>query len=134
MTLRTTYRKSVLDLVPSRAVGVSLPFNGNAVFNSTFTTREQLKSNIINLVLTEPGERINEPEFGVGIKRYIFESEIAKDDLLANIKYQASIFTPELEIQELIINPVSDKNQIQLNLIYKIRNEGTIENVQININ
>ena len=87
-----------------------LPFNGTAVFNSTYTTKDQLKSNIINLVLTEPGERINEPSFGVGIKRYIFEETIDQGALLDNITYQTQIFIPELEIIDLLIKPVPDEN------------------------
>ena len=40
------------------AVGVTLPFDGPAVFNSSYTTKVQVKSNLINLLLTNPGERL----------------------------------------------------------------------------
>ena len=36
-----------LDLTPSKGVGVSLPFSGNAVFNTTFETKDAIKSNLI---------------------------------------------------------------------------------------
>jgi hypothetical protein len=134
ITNRLIYRRNVLDINPNKAIGVSLPFNGTAVFNSTYTTKDQLKSNIINLVLTEPGERINEPSFGVGIKRYIFEETIDQGALLDNITYQTQIFIPELEIIDLLIKPVPDENTVQINLIYSIKNQNITENLQININ
>ena len=36
------------DLQPRTAIGVSLPFSGKAVFNSTFTSAEAIKNNLIN--------------------------------------------------------------------------------------
>ena len=53
-----------IDLNPRKAVGVSIPFNGNAVFNSTYTTNNQIQSNLINFILTNKGERIQDPNFG----------------------------------------------------------------------
>ena len=37
-----------IDTKPSVAVGISIPFNGDAVFNSTYTTKDAVKSNILN--------------------------------------------------------------------------------------
>jgi len=84
--------KHPLDINKRVAVGVSIPFNGtststnntlisvsskpdvenisptystgNSIFNSTYTTTEQIKSNIINYVLTNKGERVLNPNFG----------------------------------------------------------------------
>ena len=46
-----------LDRQPRKAVGISLPFSGQAVFNSTYTTKDAIKNNIINFFLTGKGER-----------------------------------------------------------------------------
>jgi hypothetical protein len=40
-----------LDLNDNVAVGVVFPFNGHAVFNSSFTTQEQVKSHLINIYI-----------------------------------------------------------------------------------
>ena len=41
------------------AIGISLPLQlGNTAFNQTFTTIEQAKANIQNLLLTTHGERV----------------------------------------------------------------------------
>ena len=60
----------------NKALGVIFPFNASAVFRSSYTTQEQVRSNLINVLLTEPGERVYEPNFGVGLKRRLFENTI----------------------------------------------------------
>ena len=37
-----------IDRKPSIAVGVSIPFNAPAVFNSTYTTQDAVRNNLIN--------------------------------------------------------------------------------------
>ena len=49
------------DLDKNKAVGISLPFNAGGVFRSTYATKDQIKSNLINLLLTYKGERIENP-------------------------------------------------------------------------
>jgi hypothetical protein len=53
------------------AIGVSLPFGvcgTDQLFNQTYSTKDQTKSNLINLLLTNKGERILNPEFGSDLK------------------------------------------------------------------
>ena len=42
---------SPIDFNPSAAVGIDLPFNGNAVFKSNFQTQNAIKNNLINYFL-----------------------------------------------------------------------------------
>ena len=58
------------------AIGIRFPFNAEGVFYSTYTTKEQAKNNLINILLTEPGERIFLPNFGVGLRQLLFENAI----------------------------------------------------------
>ena len=59
---------SPLDINKNVRVGVAFPLNDVNIFKGTKTVKEQVKSNLINVLLTEPGERINIPNFGVGLK------------------------------------------------------------------
>ena len=52
---------SPIDFNPSAAVGVDLPFNGNAVFKSNYQTKDAIKNNLINFFLTNPGDRFLNP-------------------------------------------------------------------------
>ena len=56
------------------AIGISLPIQiGNTAFNQTFTTNEQIKSNVKNLLLTKKGERVMQPNFGSGLQELLFD-------------------------------------------------------------
>ena len=96
MKQHKTFKRNILDINTPVGVGVSLPLNGPAVFNSTYSTKDQIKTNLLNLILTEKGERINEPYFGLGLKKLIFEQSIEKEPLLESINNQLELFLPEI--------------------------------------
>ena len=101
------------------AIGVTLPFDGTAVFNSSYQTKEQVKSNLINLLLTDRGERVNELEFGVGIKRLIFEQDVDQSELKLRIEGGIDQYIPEIELMDLQIN--KDPNSHILNIVISYR-------------
>lgn len=122
MPIPQTIRVNPLDLQKNIAIGVSLPFNGPGVFKSTFTTKDQIKSNLVNLLLTSTGERIMNPNFGTYLKRFLFEGitdsnlESLKDNLLNSI----SIYIPDITVTSIIITPNTDYNSIDLNIDYVV--------------
>jgi phage baseplate assembly protein W len=58
---------------PSIGLGISLPFNVPGLFNTTYTTTDQVKSNLKNLLLTRIGERFMQPTFGTRLLDVVFE-------------------------------------------------------------
>jgi phage baseplate assembly protein W len=58
---------------PSIGLGISLPFNVPGLFNTTYTTADQVKSNLKNLLLTRIGERFMQPTFGTRLLDVVFE-------------------------------------------------------------
>ena len=46
---------SPLDLKPSTGVGIDLPFNGPTGINTTYTTKDAVKANLLNFILTVLG-------------------------------------------------------------------------------
>ena len=97
-TIDNYVRINPLDLNKNVAIGVVFPFNADGVFNQSFTQKEQVKSNLINVLLTEPGERVNLPDFGVGLKRLLFENQIDTGNLEARIDNQVKIYIPEITL------------------------------------
>jgi phage baseplate assembly protein W len=114
-----------IDLNQRKAVGVSIPFNGNAVFNSTYTTDKQINSNLINFILTAKGERIQDPSFGTNLSSYIFESITAntlqslEESVLADVR---RYFNNGINIQQFKINAKPDENTITATLTYNYLN------------
>ena len=71
-----------------RYVGIGFPLGFNVdgrMFNQTKTVLEQSKSNLRNLLLTTPGERVGQPEFGCNLIDILFDLRSCnvcfKDDL-----------------------------------------------------
>jgi len=64
---------------------------------------ELIVQNLKMLVLTNPGERIMEPDFGVGLKRFLFEQNIEETHGAINvrIKRQTEKYIPSIEITKI---------------------------------
>ena len=124
-----------LDLTPSIGVGVALPFNGPGVFNTNYTTEAQTKSNLINLVLTEPGERVYKPFFGVGLNSLLFEQNISKEDLQEKI--QEAVSQDErlsrITISNININQDINTNTVRVTIEYISNLDGNQDAIQIGI-
>ena len=67
-------RKNPLDLNKNVRIGVAFPLNEQNLAQGTLTTKEQVKHNLISLLLTIQGERYHQPNFGVGIKHLLEEN------------------------------------------------------------
>ncbi len=115
--MRRAFKYDTIDLDLNTKVGISIPFNGNSVFNATYTTAEQLKSNIINLLLTDKGERFFDSEFGVGLRSLLFENIADLETIKSSIKKDLVKYIPQIIIQEFTITSIIS-NQIDIYLKY----------------
>jgi phage baseplate assembly protein W len=131
MPIPQTIRVNPLDLRKNIAIGVSLPFKGP--FKSTLTTRDQIKSNLINLLLTNKGERVMNPTFGCDIKKQLFQNITTdlQQNIINIIVDAVSIFIPEIQIGLIEVIPNIDYNQISITVYYKIRISNTPGQVTI---
>jgi len=125
--------KYPIDSIGRKAVGFSLPFNGPAVFNPTFTTREQTKSNLINYLLTNRGERVFNPNFGADLRNLVFENILDRttDDLKDRIQGDIGIFFPNVVIKEIQFDNQPDNNEINFTLTYQIENFDINDEINI---
>ena len=130
---RIIQSKFPIDLQPSRAVGFGFPLNGDAVFVPTFFTRDQIKANMINYLLTNKGERVFRPSFGADLRNLLFEQilDITSDELKANIQSDISQFFPNVEVVEIEFNNQPDENTVNFTLKYRIVNFGIEDSVNI---
>jgi phage baseplate assembly protein W len=136
MPIPQTIRVNPLDLQKNIAIGVSLPFNGSGVFNSTYTTKDQIKSNLVNLLLTDVGERVMNPAFGCNLKRFLFEG-ITNDNietLNANLNNSISIYIPEITVTNISVVPTPDSNLIDLTIDYYLNISETPDQITVQFN
>ena len=119
------------------AVGVTFPFDGPAVFNSSFTTKEQVKSNLINLLLTTPGERLMNPTFGVGIRNLLFEQVIDKQIIKNRIIDGAQVNIPEIEVTDVFIKRENNEttpeiHTVRISVYYKVLADRSSDAILLN--
>lgn len=124
-----------LDLKPSIAIGVDLPFSGKAVFNPTYLSKDAIKVNLINYFLTNKGERYLNPSFGSDIRKMLFEN--INQDTLENVEeiiandirnYFPRVITKKIEVTG---NP--DEHAIRFYLKYQIADTNIEDQLLINI-
>lgn len=123
-----------IDLEPRRAVGITVPLSGKAVFNSSYETKNAIKSNLINFILTGKGERYFNPTFGSGIRNLIF-ANINRDNLTSLeliIRDELASFFPNLDINELTLTSNIDDNTILFSLKFSITDTQVEEEIIIN--
>ena len=121
------------------AIGITLPIQiGNTAFNQSFTTIEQTKSNIKNLLLTKKYERLMQPNLGSGMQELLFEMN--DEDLAQKIEdtINSSIETwlPFVTIEDISIeqtNELKDTNQLNVSLKFRIENNVNLETLSFNI-
>ncbi len=134
MPIPQTVRVNPLDLQGNIAIGVSLPFNGPAgPFNKTYSTADQIKSNLVNLLLTNKGERVFNPEFGTDLRKALFEASVEdtysyiQELIIANVNF----FIPEVQIVEIQLTPDEDNNSVSVTVRYKLKISGNSDEITV---
>lgn len=109
------------------SIGIDLPFHReigpSGWFASTKTTVEAVKNNIRNLLLTNRGERVFQPNLGLGLRQFLFE-QITPDTIIAiqnDIRDTLSLWLPFVVIENIIVNQQDDFNRIDVKLEFRIQ-------------
>lgn len=121
------------DLKPRVAIGVDLPFNGPSVFIPNYQTKDAVKNNLINFFLTNPGERPANPNFGAGLRRYIFTqiSDNNLDFIKEDIQQKLNINFPNITVYSVEVTAQEDYNIVNIIIKYSIINTGINDELQL---
>ena len=125
-------------------IGIDLPFRKSTgtegYFASTSTTIEAVKNNIRNIINTNQGERIMQPQLGINLRKYLFEQ--FSDEVVFSIQNDIvdtfKKWLPFVEIKDLVINmDESDsigKNKLSVSVLFNItKDSNTLESVDVTI-
>ena len=123
-----------IDLNKNRAIGVAFPYDSPGVFRQSFQEKDAVKSNLINLLLTEPGERIMEPTFGLGLKNKLFENNINVEELKIQIGDKINQFIPQVSLMDVDAQLDPNLHTLLITISYKIINTGQSDAIEINFN
>jgi phage baseplate assembly protein W len=95
-------------------IGLTLPLtrgNNTGYFEQSYDTLEQIKSNIINLLRTNQGERRMRPNFSSGLQEALFEQNLldSPDAIKEIIKTKINTWIPGVYIQNIDLNISTDE-------------------------
>lgn len=126
---------SPLDLRPSTGIGVKIPFSSLNVFDSVYSTKDQIKYNLINFLLTDPRERPFSPNFGAGLRSFLFEQleTNTTDDLRTMLVNQIESNFPNVNIISLAVTSDVNIGAINIEFSYNIRNTKESDEVLLTI-
>lgn len=121
------------------AYGITLPIQiGNTAFNQSFTSFEQIRSNIKNVLLTKKFERVMNPDFGSGLQELLFQSndEILASDVDDVINDALEKWLPYVSIESInanSTNELKDLNRLNVSISFRVSNSPNLDNVTITL-
>ena len=144
MAVRDTSRKPyIVDNDTNIKVGIDLPIRRDDIkdgwFASTTTTIEAVKNNIRNLLNTNQGERLFQPNLGLNLRQMLFE-QITEESIIGiqdSILDTFSFWLPFVEVRDIEIltndnNKTILSNEIRVKILFNIiQDPNTLDSVTL---
>jgi phage baseplate assembly protein W len=151
MAKQPEYRYNPLDFEPDVAVGVLLPFNGNApgrsrtqnyasgsmqgasVFALSYSTEEQAIANLKNLLLTRKGERFMQPDFGTRLFNSVFEPNTEELETIIEDGLNEDIteWLPYILLDNINVQRYIDEHSVDITISFRITEQGANQVIKL---
>ena len=107
------------------SLSIHLPLTQNSAdgFTMIKTIKRMVAQNLKMLILTNPGERVMEPNFGVGMQRYLFagRGEGVEGEIAQKIRDQVRTYLPNVVINDIQFGfSELDSNIMAIRVLYSI--------------
>ncbi len=118
--MATIINISPIDFEKDVAVGIDLPMlsSHGSSFKLNYTTLDQAVANARNLLLTNRGERVMQPEFGCDLDNIVFEN-LTNSTIVtveSNIRSNFDYWLPYIFINSLSVVPNQDSNKLYISI------------------
>ena len=132
------YKDLFLDLETS--VYYNKQLNKSSILKDVQATFDEnaIRNSITNIFLTAPGEKILSPEFGLDLRRYLFEpiSDFSAFAIKDDIQNRLPEMEPRVQVDRVKVIPLSDNNEynilMQINIpslnVYGLSLRSTLNN------
>ena len=114
---------------------LSLSFSKNKVTEDLLVKKEDaaVKQAVLNILLTNKGERLYDAQYGSNVRAYLFEpldfgtAGSIKDEIVRTLK----TYEPRVSIQECIVEPNFDSNGFDVRLDFKVLSRADVPRISI---
>ena len=112
---------------------VALSFSRNPLTGDINILKDEnaIKNAVKNIVLTKPGEKLFEPNFGSRVTDLLFEpfDVIIQDQMETEIRGSLSLHEPRIEVQNVNVNWLDSSYEIEVTIEYRIIGEPLIREI-----
>ena len=114
---------------------LSLSFAKNKVTDDLLVKKEDaaVKQAILNLLLTQKGERLYNAQYGSDLRSHLFEpldfgtAGTIKDEIVRTLKY----YEPRVSIDECVVEPNIESNGFDVQLDFQVLSRADIPSISI---
>ena len=106
---------------------------------TTFANAEQAKQvvmfHIKNLLLTSPGEKISDPEYGVGVKLYLFENVTTAllNNIAKDIDTAIKRYLTYLNVDDIRVSVMPDSYNLDISISFSIPELDIFEDMKVEV-
>ena len=103
---------------------LSMSFKFNPLSGDLITLKNEnaIARAVRNIVLTTPGEKLFDPDFGSSVSEILFENvdDITAVSIRDEIRSSLSNYEPRVELIDVEVDPNFDENQFDVLITYRI--------------
>jgi phage baseplate assembly protein W len=101
--------------------------------------KDQISFYLKCLILTSPGENLSDPNYGVGLRRFLFEQNLpsSRGSIESEVSSQISRYLPYIDLQEVQVGATDaeiDANTMSLKIMYYIPSDTTQQVFELDLN
>ena len=102
---------------------------------SRVVNENAIKESIFNLVMTDRGERLFQPNIGCDIRGSLFENIDANSMLILkeNIKSTINTYEPRCNLRDVEVSGNIDTNELRVKIVFSVINSTTTSSLTIDL-
>jgi phage baseplate assembly protein W len=124
------------DLRQQRFLDYPYAVSGSFVPRTT-DSNDHLRDLIVQVLFTNPGERVNLPEFGVGVQRLVFEPN--SDALRSSAQFLITTnlrrwLGDRIDVEQVLVSSVpGEENTVTIEIVYTLLQNLERQRVQVQV-
>ena len=100
------------------------------------TNEQAVLESVVNIISTEPGDRVMNPLFGCPINQFLFEpiDEITSSFIQKTLTDSILRFEKRLENLEITVTPNEDQNSYAVDIVFSMKTSTSKQTINITLN
>lgn len=113
-----------------------LRFKEKLVFENVNDEKELVKFHMTNLLLTNPGEKISDPNYGVGVRQILFENMTVGvlNNWRDKISDAINKYLSYINLSQVEIVPYYEENKINIKIVYSLFKDTEQQILELSMN